>query len=87
MKKFNFKNGKEKLVEKANNVKEKCIGYVDDYAVEILALGMLTGGIVYGSWLQRKVDQIAINYYCQGMSDISATYQDILAKNVSKESN
>lgn len=88
MKKFNFKNGKEKLVEKANNVKEKCVGYVDDHS-EILVFAVVLGAGIYGVWLGNNLRNIYDKGYDKGLNTGLNIYNNMMKEltEMSKESN
>ena len=97
MKKFNFKNGKEKLVEKANNVKEKCVGYVDDHpAITVGVIIYYTAFIssYIGCIAQQVIDHRTLvdNYYRgfdDGFNNGMKIYNKMLKEltEMSKESN
>ena len=89
MKKFNFKNGKEKLVEKANNVKEKCVGYVDDHSTEIWAFATVLGVGLYGVWIGTSLEKIHAKGFNEGLKAGLNIYNDTIwsLTEMSKESN
>ena len=96
MKKFNFKNGKEKLVEKTNNVKEKCVGYVGKYS-DYITLGVIWSACMacftIGREAQFSSDSKVVNDYLkdysEGFNDILVSYNNMMKEltEMSKESN